>query len=177
MTQGMNPFQISAFWIWYKSANGDGRRSFARTSERCGVTRYQVTEWHKEFKWDSLAKEKDETLAQKAEKIIEDEILATYKEAQERQRKIISKLYAKFNRAIEKMDPAYMRPADLIKLMEFETQFMFEDERGVRPQGNMLSVVLQMMPAEARTEFNAALERARDAGQLQLTPVGLPGRN
>jgi hypothetical protein len=70
-----------------------------------------------------------------------------------------------------------MKPSDLIKLMEFETQFMLEDERGVRPAGNHLAVILQMMPPEARTEFNAAFERARDAGQLRLAGVGLPGRN
>ena len=177
MPAGMNPFQTSTFWIWYKSANGDTRRSFTRTSERCGMSVKTISEWHKEFNWDLLAAEKDETLSRREDKIAEAAILGTFKEAQDRQRKIVTDLYERFQKTIAKMPPSSFRVADLLKLMEYETQFMFEDERGVRPQGNLLQVVLQMMPAEARTEFNAAFERARDTGQLQLTPVGLPGRN
>ena len=175
--ENMNQAQITAFWIWYKSANGDGHRSMVKTAERCGVARATVSNWHKDFNWEELAQEKDLQFGKSLEQEVEAEIIDDFKLAQQRQRKMIGRIYAKFQAAIDKIPASSLKLADLIKLMEFEAQYGFPGEGVNATQGNMLAAVLQAMSSPQRTEFNATVERLRDAGQLRFDPVGSAGRN
>jgi hypothetical protein len=179
-TRAMTELQVRTFWIWYASAfNGtQGKRSFEKTAERSGLEIKLIRQWHRELAWDELAKEKDAAVGSKIEKEVIREIVGDIKAAIGRQRKIVNQLLDAVLTAIEQgeLSIASMKISDVVKLMEFEQQFIYGADTG-KAQGNLLTVVLQSMPSDERTKFHERIERARDAGLLRFEPVGSPGRN
>jgi len=175
--QGMNQVQVIAFWVWYKLGfNGDGRRSFKSTAERLGQTAQTISEWHGAFDWDRLAAEEDSKINRRLEKEVQRDVVQTFKQALERQQDLIALLFERFKKLIPSLPVSCLKIADMIKLMEYETTYVFDEDRG-QNKGNMLALVLQMMPPEDRTKFNAAIERARDAGAFPVERMGSIGRN
>lgn len=173
----MNEVQVIAFWVWYKTGfNGNGIRSFSKAAKVLRKSPNTLKEWHDKFDWAGLAEREDNKINRKIEREVEREIVRDYKDALDRQRKIITLLYEQFVKHIKKISAKSLKVIDLIKLMEFETNYVFDEDRG-QPKGNLLSVVLQMMPAEDRTKFYATVERAKDAGAIQLAPMGPPRSN
>jgi hypothetical protein len=172
----MTPMQTATFWVWFKSYNGGKSRSCERTAALVGVSRGTVEKWRDDFEWEKIAAEKDAELGHTIERVVVRDIIRTYEEALERQRKIVSALYDRFMAIIPDLPADQIKVSDLIRLMEFETQYVFDEDRG-QPKGNLLGVVLGMMPPEERAKFHGAIERARDSGRLQLAPVGSPSRN
>lgn len=175
--QGMNEVQVIAFWVWYKLGfNGDGRRSFAATAERISRPAQTISEWHKGFNWDKLAAEEDAKINRRLEREVQRDVVKTFKDALVRQQELIALLFARFKKLIPDLPANSLRVSDMIKLMEYETTYVFDEDRG-KDKGNMLAVILQMMPPEDRTRFNATIERARDGGMVPLERLGPIGRN
>jgi hypothetical protein len=173
----MNSFQLSAFWVWYHSAqNGSHHeRSYEATAKRLAISHKVISHWAKEFGWHELARDEDQKLNREFEGIIKTEIIDTFEDAIRRQKELLSEIYAMFLGAI-RGGQIELKIADLVKLMELEAQSIYG--RGDRAaQANLLTVVLQTMPPEKRTEFYGHIERARDAGILSGTGMGSPGRN
>ncbi len=174
----MNEVQVIAFWVWYKTGfNGNGERSFLRAGKVLKKGANTLKYWHDKFDWAGLAEREDAKINRNIEREVEREIVRDYKDALGRQRKIITLLYNRFEKLVENIPAANLRVADLIKLMEYENNDIYNREDRGQPKGNLLGVVLQMMPAEDRTKFNAAVERAKDAGAIQLEPMGHPRSN
>lgn len=174
---GMTQVQVIAFWIWWRSGyNGHGQRSFKIVAEKLKLSQNTVSEWHKKFNWEALAEREDLKTNREIEKEVKREIIQNFQQALDRQRDIISLIYKRFKDLIEDIPVASLKLSDLIKLMEFETNYVWDQDRG-QPKGNVLSVVLQMMSPEERTKFNAAIERARDAGVIPVGRLGHPSSN
>lgn len=172
----MTPLQLAAFWVWYRSFNGGRKRSIRLTSERIGIAHETIRLWHRLFGWDDLAVKQDAEVNSLLNKRAVEEIVRTFDAALERQRAIVTALYRRFEEVIPTLPADQFRVADLIKLMEFETQFIFDEDRG-KEKGSLLGAVLAIMPPEERTKFHGFIERARDSGRLQLARVGSPSRN
>jgi hypothetical protein len=174
----MNEVQVRAFWIWYASAyNGAfGKRCITKAAERSGHGIKLLTAWHEQFGWAKLAAKYDNAVNSKLETKIVKEIVDDINAVRARQKKLVNMLFEKLIAAVEASDLANAKITDIVKLMEFEQQFLYDtnhETRGI----NLLAIVLQSMPSEKRTEFNEYVERARDAGELRFEPLGSPGRN
>jgi len=175
--QGMNEVQVIAFWVWYKLGfNGDGRRSFQAVAERLDRPAAAISEWHKAFNWDKLAAEEDSKINRRLEREVQRDVVKTFKEALLRQQELIALLIKRFKELIPILPAGSLRSSDMIKLMEYETTYVFDEDRGAS-KGNMLALVLQTMPPEDRIKFNAAIERARDTGMFPSERLGSIGRN
>jgi len=173
----MNEMQHIAFWVWWETGfNGHGERSFQRAAEQTGFSLNTLKKWHKEFHWDKIAAEKDAKTNRKFEQVVIGKIVKTFEEALDRQRGLIAAVYREFRGRLERMPSSNFKIADLVRLMEYETGWVFDEERGAAKE-NSLAIVLQMMPPEQRTEFNAVIERARDAGAIPFERMGSPSSN
>jgi hypothetical protein len=177
-TNGMSELQWSAFRVWYASPinTGKTKRSLVYTAEKLQLERRLVHDWYRVFNWKGLAARKDAELDLKLEKAFVEKIVATFEEALDRQRMVIQRIIERF---LQQLPDLRISVAEVKQLLEYETNFAYDQQRGL-PQGNNLGVVLHMMTPEQRTEFNAIVERGRDAGQLRLDAdrgVGHPGRN
>lgn len=174
----MNEVQVRAFWKWYVSAyNGSfGERNFKKAAETSGHNEKELSLWHKKFSWNELAAKYDSAVNAKLETKIVQEIVDDIGAARARQKKLVNMLFEKIVAAIEAADFMNVKVSDIVRLMEFEQQFLYDTNR--ETQGvNLLAIVLQSMPSEKRTEFNEYVERARDAGVLRFEPLGSSGRN
>jgi len=174
----MNEMQHIAFWAWWETGfNGHGERSFKKAAEKLGFSPATLSEWHKQFHWETIAAEKDAKTNRKMERVVIEKIVKTFEQALDRQRSIIAEIYREFMRTLPRIPSDKWRIADVIKLMEYETGWVFDEERAGQGKQNSLAIVLQMMTPEQRTGFNAAVERARDAGAVPFERMGHPNRN
>jgi len=174
----MNEMQHIAFWAWWETGfNGHGDRSFKKAADKLGFSPATLSEWHKQFHWDKIAAERDAKINRKFEQVVIGKIVKTFEEALDRQRGLIAAVYDEFLFRLKLMPSSNFKIADLVRLMEYETGWVFNEERAGAAKQNGLAIVLQMMTPEQRTGFNAVVERARDAGAIPFERMGSPSSN
>ena len=174
----MNEMQHIAFWAWWETGfNGHGERSFKKAAEKLGFSPATLSEWHKQFHWETIAAEKDAKTNRKMERVVIEKIVKTFEQALDRQRSIISEIYKEFLKTLHFIPSDKWKVSDIVKLMEYETGWVFNEERAGAAKQNGLAIVLQMMTPEQRTGFNAVVERARDAGAIPFERMGSPSSN
>jgi len=161
----MTVTQTRAFWVWYSTGlNGNaGKRSYKKAAEFLPQSAAMLRNWGKEHNWPALAQAEDEKLTKEIDKAHESEIINNYKSALERQKKIVSRIYNLFEKKLDKISPEDMKIGDLIKAMEYETNYIFDEQRGPQ-KGTSLAQVLALLPSEMRTAFHAAVEQLESNG-------------
>lgn len=173
----MNEMQHIAFWAWWETGfNGHGERSFSKAAKKLGFSPDTLSKWHKEFHWDTIAAEKDAKTNRKMERIVIEKVVKTFSKALERQQIIIGEVFNGFLKALPHIPCDKWKIADIVKLMEFETGWVYDEERAGQGNQDSLAAVLRMMTPEQRTEFNATIERARDCGAIDFAEYGPPQR-
>jgi len=157
--------QKGAFWVWYSTGlNGNaGKRSYRKAAEVLPQSAAVLRGWGKEHDWKTLAEAEDEKIIRAMDKGNEALIIKTFQAALDRQRRIMSRIYKLFEDKLDRIDPEDMKIGDLIKAMEYETNYIFDEQRG-NQKGTSLAQVLALLPSEVRTQFHAAVEQLESLG-------------